>query len=210
MEQKSIKTRIRYNGLLDKVFVFYCKNNPELKKMGWNDWMPPTKEEVIRQVQNYKKEWKKYEKDILNELSVVLDLKFQNPIIDVHIVSGNPRQIGDPIVIRSGFNPEEFVSTLTHELVHHLCSINNIEELDEYLEKPYITESSLTRRHIIVLAALTHIYKNILKDEKELEHSKSRSEKHSTKEYTLAWNIVDELGYANILDKFRTNRKRRE
>lgn len=206
MEQKLSKIRIRYNPLLDKVFLFYCRYNPELKKLGWNDWTPPTRDEIIKRVQAYKTEWKKYEKKILNNLCDILMLEFESRIIDIHIVSGNPRQIGDPIIIKSGFTAHEFIDALTHELIHYLCSINTIEELDTYLEHPYIHESQLTRRHIVIFAALTFLYKEILEDKKILQISKIASEKHSTKEYTRAWNIVDELGYKNILSRFRIYR----
>ncbi len=206
MEQQLPKIRIRYNGMLDKVFLFYCQNNPEFKQLGWNDWTPPNKDEILKRVHDYKNAWRENEEKVLNALSSILELNFINPIIDIHIVSGNPRQIGDPIIIKSGFTPDEFVVTLTHELIHYICSINNVEELDEYLEKPNANETSLTRRHIIVFAALTYLNKEILKDESGLTLARTASEKHRTSEYTRAWDIVNSLGYKKILALFRENK----
>lgn len=50
------KIRIKYNRFLDPIFTFYCKNNPELKERGWNDWIPPEKEKVLERAKNYNEE----------------------------------------------------------------------------------------------------------------------------------------------------------
>lgn len=59
------KIIIKYGKLLDPIFIFYCQNNPDLKARGWNDWVPPAQEDVLKKIEDYKKEWLKYETKIL-------------------------------------------------------------------------------------------------------------------------------------------------
>ncbi|MDP3958144.1 MAG: hypothetical protein Q8Q36_01605, partial [bacterium] len=50
---------IKYSKLLDPIFIFYCKNNQDLKARGWNDWIPPTREEIMKRISGYRQEWRK-------------------------------------------------------------------------------------------------------------------------------------------------------
>ena len=194
--------RIKYNRLIDPIFIFYCQNNPELKKSGWNDWVPPQKEGIDRRVENYKTEWVKYEEKILKGLIEITGLDFKNQIIDVHIVSGNPRQISNPLIIKSGFLPDEFVDVLTHELLHRLLTINKIKKEIMVSEK-YTEETVATQNHIIVHALLKYIYLDILKDDSRLRKNIEDSKKHSTNEYARAWDIVEKEGYMKLINEFK-------
>ncbi len=207
MEIKIPKINIKYNRLIDPIFIFYCQNNPELKKRGWNDWLPPTKEKILKRVEGYKKEWGKYEKKILTGIIQVLGLDFKDQIIDVHIVSGNPRQMSNPLIIKSGFSPAEFVNSLTHELIHRLFVINELTkidgQLDDFIHSISKNESDTTKSHIMVSAVLKYIYLDVLNEPFRLELNLLSSQKHSTDEYLRAWNIVEKLGYQKIISDFR-------
>ena len=197
------KIIIKYNRFLDPIFIFYCKNNPELKKHGWNDWIPPEKEKILERVKNYKEEWGKQGIQVLQEMCGILNLNFQRNVIDVHIVSGNPRGFSEPIIIKSGFSPEEFVDTLSHELIHVLFQ-DNIEKVPvSILSEMFPQESQLTRNHIITHSVLKYIYLEVLKGEPRLNKNIKKSSDASGSDYSHAWEIVEKRGYRELIDEFK-------
>ncbi|MBI2099996.1 MAG: hypothetical protein HYT48_01500 [Candidatus Vogelbacteria bacterium] len=202
------KIVIEYNRFLDPIFTFYCQNAPEWKARGWNDWKPPTLEVIKERIKCYKEEWKKNEDKIIMSMCEVLGLFFHRNVIDVHIVSGNPRQFSWPIVIKSGFSPAEFVDTLAHELIHVLMTDNHdkIKWPREILEH-FTHETKLTTNHIVVHATLKYIFLDVLNDEAKLKANLERSKKHSAPDYARAWEIVEEVGYKEVLERFRKNKK---
>jgi len=159
MIRKFPKIIIRYNPLIDPIFIFYCQNNPELKKLGWNKWVPPSKKELFKRVCAYKEEWSKYEKKILKGICDILELNFKANIIDVYIVSGNPRSMSHPLIIKSDYPPDKFVDVLTHELIHRLIDFNGLNKIVYEVKKKYIDKSGLVKSHIIIHAMLKYIYR---------------------------------------------------
>ena len=203
MNMQIPKIQIKYARFLDPASVFYCKNNPDLKSSGWNDWTPPAKDKVLERIENYKKEWSKYEKIILKAICDILEMNFKQNIIDVYIVSGNPRQFSDPIIIKSGFSPNEFVDTLTHELIHKLFQ-NNVDIFPwKILPKMFPSESNLTRNHIITYAVLKYIYLDVLNEPHRLERNLQNSKKHRTDDYTKAWKIVEKRDYIELINQLK-------
>ncbi|KKQ21266.1 MAG: hypothetical protein US33_C0006G0016 [Parcubacteria group bacterium GW2011_GWC1_36_9] len=197
------KIIIKYNRFLDPIFVFYCKNNPELQKRGWNDWMPPQKKEIANRIKNYRIEWAKQEDKILQGICKILDLDFKRNIIDVHIVSGNPRDFSEPLIMKGGYTPEDFVDTLSHELIHILLQ-DNVEKIPiTILSKMFPKESNLTKNHIITYATLKYIYLEIFKDESKLNKNIKKSLKSSLPDYSRAWKIVEEKGYGQLIIEFK-------
>ncbi|MBU4224021.1 hypothetical protein KJ934_02270 [Patescibacteria group bacterium] len=193
------KIIIEYNRFLDPIFINYVKSNPE-----WENYPIPEKENVLERVENYKKEWTKYEQRILLGLCDITGLEFNRDVIDVYIVSVNPRQFSNPIIIKSGFSPDEFVDTLTHELIHRLLVLNKIKK-EIIVDNKYFTESEIIKNHIIVHALLKYIYLDILKDNSRLEKNILRSKNHGTNEYTRAWEIVEQEGYKNLIKGFKNS-----
>lgn len=191
--------RIKYNRFLDPIFTFYCKNNPELKELGWNDWIPPEREKVLERIKNYNEEWAKYERKILSGICDVSGLNFKRNIIDVHIVSGNSRQFSNPIVIKSGFSTDEFVDVLTHELIHMLFQDNIDIFPTKILDEMFPNESKTTKNHIITYAVLKYIYLDTLRDSSRLERNILNSKKHSSSDYIRAWDIVEEEEYNELI-----------
>ena len=198
MARQNPKINIRYNRFLDPVFLAYVRSFPK-----WENWVPPSKEEVLKRVENYKKEWSLYEKDILEGMSGILELEFKQNIIDVHIVSGNPRQFSRPIIIKSGFQASDFVDVLTHELIHALFSQNSDSVPLKILSEMFPGENNLTRNHIITHAVLKYIYLDVLKDESRLNKNIKRSLESSKKDYTKAWQIVEKIEYKELINGFK-------
>lgn len=198
------KVVISYSRFLDPIFTFYCKNNPDLKKLGWNDWIPPSAKEVKERVSMYQEEWQKSGNKILKAICDITGLYFKRDVIDVHIVSGNPRQFSHPIIIKIGFTPMEFIATLTHELLHRLFAINEIEKIvPAKLLKKYAGETKPTQNHILVFAVMKEILSKILPDKEILGWLKELGNKHSTIDYQRAWEIVESTGHRELISQFR-------
>lgn len=193
---------IKYNRFLDPIFIDYIRVNPDLYPK-WKNWVPPNKEEVKKRIENYKKEWRLYDKVILETICDVLSLSFRQNIIDVYIVSGNPRDFSDPIVIKSGYHPRDFVDVLAHELIHRLFQDNNARIPWSRLSEMFPEESRLTTNHIIVFAVLKYIYLDVLKDKSRLDKDIKSSQNSSYPDYTKAWEIVEKIGHINLIKKIK-------
>ncbi|PCI30119.1 hypothetical protein COB52_01800 [Candidatus Kaiserbacteria bacterium] len=200
------KIVITYNRFLDPICIAYAHTIPK-----WKEWIPPKIEDVKIQTKLFIEEWKKSEKYILTGLSEALDLEFQYNFIDVYVVSGLPRSFSNPIVVRSGATPEEFVDIVTHELVHALLRQNNtIASWDSvnWVDSMYTDESKLVQNHLIVHAVLTYVYKKVLKDEERLERVRERSLNHGTGEYARAWEIIDSYCYERFIEDYKKRYKK--
>lgn len=200
---KTPKIIISYSKFLNPIFIFYCKNNPDLKKLGWNDWVPPTEEEIQKRVKNYREVGKEIEKKFITALCKETGLEFQRNIIDIYVVAGNPRQFSHPLVIKSGFSDNDFISNVAHELIHLLFSDNRDVLPQDFFTSMFPGETRLTANHVVVHALLNYLFTDVFKKVELLNHNKTMSEKHSTKDYTRAWEIVDKFGYPKILSDFR-------
>lgn len=197
------KIIIKYGKLLDPIFIFYCKNNPDLKSRGWNEWTPPSQDSVLKRINEYKQEWVKSGDKRLSGICDIMGFKFRRNVIDVYIISGISRQLSDPIVIKSGFTPDEFVDTLTHELIHKLFEDNVKKFPIAILKEMFPNETETTRNHVITYSVLKYIYLDVLKDQSRLERNKEKSRKHSTNDYIRAWEIIEKEGYLNLIDSIK-------
>mgnify|MGYP001601777619 CR=1 FL=1 len=190
------KILIEYNRFLDPIFIASIQSQQR-----WKDWKPAPLEEVLEKVELYKKEWEKYGPKIISTLYDITELNFNREAIDVYIVSGNLRQFSNPIVIKSGFSPSEFVDTLAHELIHRLFTLNSIKKSLLISEK-YLNESNLVKNHVLLHALLKYIYLDVFNEPERLSRNVLRSEAHSTNDYARAWEIVEAEGYMNIINEF--------
>lgn len=196
------KIKIKYNRFLDPIITFYTKNNPDAAKGGWDKWIPPTREVIEARIKAYNDEWTHIGNTVLTAMQEVLGLSFQRNIIDVHIVSGLSRSFSNPLVIKSGYSPRDFIGVLIHELIHILCSDNqNIipAPKDIYSDD----ETMLTKNHIIVHAVLKYLYLDVLKESELLTASIASSKIHSTNDYSRAWEIIDKEGYLEVINQFK-------
>lgn len=187
---------IKRNRFLEPIFTAYIRSHAQ-----WKMWLPPTKEEIERRAGAYREEWKKYEKEILEGVCRALGASFKQNIIYVHIVGGNPRSFSNPIVIKSGFSPEEFVIVLTHELVHNLLREGGIP--GTIYKKLYPDETHTAGLHVVVYAVLHYVYLEILSKENCLESYIAQAYKARDKGYARSVEIVKRRGYAKILERFK-------
>lgn len=193
--------KIFYNRLIDPFFIGY---NKTYHKGGWDKWAAPTTEQVLLKTRELKKEWKKEETKILTAICEITELEFKRNLIDVHIVSGSPRNMSSPLII-SAHNPtKEFINTITHELIHKLFTDNAKEKVYPNIFKDMFSDEGVsTQSHIIVHAILKYVYLDVLKNEKMLKDNIKKSEKAG--DYKKAWKIVEKEGYLNLIEKFKKN-----
>jgi len=183
---------IKYNRFLDPIFIAYIQAQEK-----WKDWTPPSKEDVLNKIKIYNEEWKKYEDIVLNFFKNCYHLEFQQNLIEVYVVSGNPRPFSNPLVLKSGYSPQEFINILTHELTHKLFTQNKVGRLEKYNN-----ESELTQNHIVLFAGLKDLYLNVLKEPERLIIDLESAKNHSTPDYSKAWEIVLRDTYADITERF--------
>lgn len=174
----------------------------------WKDWTPPSKKEVTERVLNYKKEWEKHEKIVLKEMNLLTGLSFKQNIIKVHVVSGNPRQISNPIVIKSGYKPKEFVGILIHELMHELFSQNMDAVYPHIFQDMFPHQHKVVQKHVVIYAVLKKIFNDTLNKKEYIELSVNLTKKHSTNVYLHAWDLVEKQGATNIIKNLKEQIKR--
>ena len=171
----------------------------ELADDNWMKW----------KVGEYKKAWEPYEQRILLGMTETLGLSFRQNIIDVNIAPWF-HAFSDPLVIGVMQDPDVFIDTLTHELLHRLLTDNTtipyemqtdlIPEWRRLFGKDH-TFTSLV--HIPVHAIHKAIYLDILKEPKRLERDIANNEQYEATDYMSAWSYVDKIGYKKIIKKLR-------
>lgn len=160
----------------------------------------PSVETVKERVKNYRLYWEKNGELILRGITEALDMNFMRSYIPVYVVSLNPRDFSNPFVIKSRYTESEFIQTMSHELIHCLCTDN---------AKTY-KEPFPNNKHIIVHAALAYLFLDVFKKEallkENIEHSSHPLFVHTNGEYIEAWNYVEKHGYKKILDDFKNQK----
>lgn len=189
------KVIIQHGKLLEPFFNFYVKNSPDVKGSGWKEWVPPDKEKVEKRIQTYRDIWAKYEEKILNGACSALNLSFDRDIIDVFVVAGLNRSMSNPIIIKSGYSPKNFIIAITHELAHRLLASNknlfNINNSFLFVKGDNDTINS----HILIFAVLRKIFKD------EPEMLKIISDIKYDENYKKAYELSE--NYEAILKFFR-------
>lgn len=168
-------------------------------------------EEMAKIVDAYNKEWQKYEKKILKGMHDLLGLEYRQNIIDVYIAPWFGA-FSDPLVIGVGNSPDEFVDTLTHELLHRLFTDNTsipyktnilMPEWEKMFGKNH-TFGTLV--HIPVHAVNKAIYLDVLSEPRRLERdinwSKNQTEWDAS-DYVKAWDYVEKNDYKKIVKSLK-------
>lgn len=197
------KVIIKYGNFLDPILREYFFLKPENKGKNLIEI-----EDLFKNIENYKKEWKIYEEKILTGLLKLLPINFLHNAIDVYVVSYiSPGHTGfsHPLTIRGNLKVEEFVNVLIHEILHVFLTANSI--LPEISPSKIIKEmfpgenDTKTINHIMINAILKYIHLDVLKDSSRLLKDKKRDCRR--KEYKRAWDIVEEKGYKELINEFK-------
>lgn len=162
-------------------------------------------------VEQYIAAWKPYEDKIVKGMCRLLDLEFRQNFIDVYIAPWFAA-LSDPLIIGIKGSPDEFIDTLTHELLHRLLTDNTKVSYDaplinvwEQLFGSKHTFGALV--HIPVHAVHKAIYLDALKEPARLkrEVDRLRSMSKNTSDYIEAWEYVEENDYNDLIKKLKSS-----
>ena len=197
------KIIFRYSSIYDELFKsnlekYYEVSKSEHTKKVLEDY--PSRKRIGNYVKKIEPLWKEKEKKVLEAISKISGLKWQEIFIKVYIV-GKCRPFSDPLTICPHKKNYEFIDVLTHELIHQIQTQNSkiFKKWLDHMKKKYGKESRITKSHIFLHAVHKKIYLEIF-DKKRLNKNLKRSIRP---EYARAWQIVEEEGYENIIKKFR-------
>ena len=170
------------------------------KKLADDKWME-------KRVADYQKAWKPVEQKILMGMTEKLGLSFRQNIIDVSIAPWF-NAFSDPMVIGVMQEPDVFVDTLTHELLHRLLTDNTAiphetQLLAEWQKLFGKNHTFGTVVHIPVHAVHKAIYLDVLKDPKRLERDIANNKQYEATDYIAAWDYVEKHDYKEIIKKLQ-------
>lgn len=170
------------------------------KKLADDDWME-------KRVAEYQKAWKQVGQEILLGMTEKLGLSFRQNIIDVNIAPWF-NAFSDPMVIGVMQEPDLFVDTLTHELLHRLLTDNTTiphetQLLPEWQKLFGRSHTFNTLVHIPVHAVHKAIYLDVLKDPDRLHRDIANNKKNEATDYIAAWDYVENHDYMEIIEKLK-------
>lgn len=192
------KIRFRYSWIYDQGYRNSQRIQKNLKKQG-------KKYPSIRTILNYIKKieplWRKSENKILSEVSKLTGLSWREKEVICYVI-GFGRSFSDPLTLRLYENKQDFIDTLTHEMIHQIQIQNQVinRKWKNYIETRYKKETQTTRNHLLVHAVHYKIYLKLF-DKKRLNRDIKNCDKYP--DYKHSWEIVREEGYDNIIKKFR-------
>ncbi len=160
-----------------------------------------------KRVAEYQEAWQPIEKTILTGMTEILELSFRQNIIDVYIAPWF-RAFSDPMVIGVMQEPDVFVDTLTHELIHRLLTDNTtvphetmlLEEWQKLFGKKHTFGTVV---HIPVHAVHKAIHVDLLKQPERLKRDIAANKKYEATDYIAAWDYVDKHDYKEIIKKLK-------
>jgi hypothetical protein len=160
-----------------------------------------------KRVKDYQDAWKPYQQKILGGMTETIALSFRQDIIDVYIAPWF-NAFSDPMIIGVMREPDEFVDTLTHELIHRLLTDNTAIPHDTQLltvwQKLFGKNHSFSMlAHIPVHAIHKAIYLDILDAPERLKRDIESNKKFDAADYVNAWEYVEKHGYKKIIDKLK-------
>jgi len=167
-------------------------------------------EEALMLVERYRDAWVKHEKAILGYLHKATGLEYYRDVLDVHIAQlFVPKS--EPLIISCMDDPDTFVDTLTHELIHVLLTDNNVVQLSGkhrgYLlandwKKMFKGDHSFTTLiHIPVHALHEGVIRDYFNDESRVERDKEILKKFGSTYHLESWDYVEKTGYKKIIQQ---------
>ncbi len=193
------KIDFRYSWVYDGIYRNSDAINESLKSEGKKY---PSINEIIKFRNSAEKYWQAESKTIMTNLSKITRLDWKEDKIKCYFV-GWRKSFSDPLTIGiiNLKNKDDFIDTLTHELIHQIQiqSDRNMKKWFDYLSKRYELETKSTRNHIFLHAVHWKLLISLY-GKKRLDKNIIKHEKYS--DYKRAWEIVKKEGYENIIKEF--------
>lgn len=199
---KSPKVIFQYSWIYDQNWQDWIKIYPiwkkKLKKSKW-----PSPIQVRTYIKKVEKIWRKHEKKVMTEISKTIGLKWTEDV-KCYVV-GHARAFSDPFTMSMAKDPNDFIDTLIHELMHQILAVQKgnrkrTSKAWDYIYKNYQKEFITTKNHIPVHAIHKHIYLKFFGN-KRLQKDIKSCQKWPA--YKISWEIVEKEGYENIIREFR-------
>ncbi len=168
---------------------------------------------INKTVVRYSKAWVPQQKQILTAMCDIMGLEFRQNIIDVYIAPWF-YAFSDPMVIGIKMTQKEFVSNLTHELIHRLLTDNTSLPYDYDLISIWgelfgKNHAITTLVHIPVHAIHKAIIVDVLNDPSIKDDDLERCLGFEGKDgdYVKSWEYVDKHDYKKIIEKLKGSYK---
>ena len=195
---KTPRVIFKYSWIYDKNWKIWIKLYPRMAKLPW-----PSATEIKNYIKKIEKFGSKDGKRVLDEISKVIGLKWTEDI-KCYVV-GHARGFSDPLTLGVMKDPNDFIDTLVHELIHQILAAQKgnkkrTSKAWDYIYKKYKDESVSTKNHIPVHAIHNHIYLKFF-GKKRLEKDINHCQRFP--DYKRSWEIVEKEGYENIIKEFR-------
>jgi hypothetical protein len=149
-------------------------------------------------------EWKKHERKILNEISRLTNLKWQESKVKCYLVT-RTIPFSEPLTIPVYKEIDRFIDVLIHELIHQIFMQGKNYELSkeawEYFLGKYKDESWRTKIHIPLHAIHSHIYLKFFSEER-MQRDIDAVREFDNESYNRSWEIVQKEGYENLIKEF--------
>ena len=141
--------------------------------------------------------WQPLEERVLKAIQKVTGLEFAQSPIDIYIIDGTRKVIRYPMILGGNLRPNEFVRSLTHELIHRNIS-ENTEGVNWHskAQEIYPDEPIRVSNHVLVHALLKAVFEELGMPEQivmDIEDCQDYPD------YKRAWEIVKKEGYKNII-----------
>lgn len=177
----------------------------------WGDGTPlRTHDEYEDIVKEYQKAWEPHGQKIIQGMCDALDLTFRQNIVDVYIAPWFAA-FSDPMVIGVQYKPDQFVATLTHELIHRLLTDNDQSAYDtpygSRWKKLFDQDNDWnTLVHIPVHATMQAIFDEVLGEPERTKQDIAYCQEYPA--YRAAWEYVGEHGYQMVISQLKADYKR--
>jgi hypothetical protein len=170
----------------------YVRNNQII-----NSFFPPKNGvSFVALIENCEQWWEHEGAFIMDKVQQKLGMNFQEESVVLYLCDYEPGGKSDPLVV--SVNSTNYHDVIIHELIHRLLT-HNTSHYNEDVDSPKLFPdvSELCARHIVVHAVSAWVYLDVLKRPDRLQADKDEC----VGEYRQAWNIVEKVGYQEIMSR---------
>ncbi len=192
------KIVIRYNPILDEM----SKAHSLLAAKTAERAAQKTDVVLVEQkIKEYRKLWNELGNDkIFAAIEEMTHKPFLNRCVVVNIVWVARATEAYGMVMPITHDPDGFVITLTHELMH----LSGGNFTPEFMEK-YKNETVDARVHIVINAMTEYLWRDVINKPQYVDIHKERCNKNNAVDHIRAWEIIEEVGYKFILENYLVN-----
>ena len=184
-------------------FIYSYIYDSTLAELSGKEYSNKTQAEAERYIKIVSKEFSKYSKRVLKDISNISGLKWQKQLIDVYISKYAPYSLSVPLTIKIYKDVNVGTAILVHELVHNIIFQNEKHIRYKKLFEDFKDESTATKYHVIEGAILYELNRMLFSDGLGgfFEYDNWKSE-DAGKEYNRAISIVIDKGPEDIIKKY--------